>query len=268
MAKRSFFSQLRLALLLLLLLVVSLNTWLSRVRTTDWQEPLWVAIYPINADQRADTQLYINSLQDDQFDDIEDFFTREASRYGVILDKPMEVFVAPEVEGQPPKPPIEASILESVIWSLKLRYWAWGNDTWNQVTSPDIKIYLRLFSVQNTHILEHSLGLQKGMIGVVNGFASVDYQAQNNFVTVHEILHTLGASDKYNLQNLPVWPEGYADPYQEPLYPQYRAEVMGGRMPQSSSFALIPTRMDQVVVGPKTATEINWPLKVIGAEGE
>lgn len=262
MAKRGFFSQLRLALLLLLLLVVILNTWLSKVRTTDWQEPLWVAVYPINADERTDTQLFINALQDDHFDDIEDFFTREASRYGVILEKPLEVFLAPEVEGQPPKPPRQASILESVIWSLKLRYWAWGNDRWSLPTSPDIKIYLRLFSTQNTHILEHSLGLQKGMIGVVNGFSSVDYQAQNNFVTVHEILHTLGASDKYNLQNLPVWPEGFADPYQEPLYPQYRAEIMGGRMLQSESFALIPDNLTQVVVGPKTAKEINWPLMI------
>ncbi|MGI1668891.1 MAG: hypothetical protein K6L74_01065 [Neptuniibacter sp.] len=262
MAKRSFFSQLRLALLLLLLLVVFLNSWLSKVRTTDWQEPLWVAVYPINADERTDTQLFINALQDEHFEDIEEFFTREASRYGVILEKPLEVFLAPEVEGQPPKPPLQASILESVIWSLKLRYWAWGNDSWSLPASPDIKIYLRLFSTQNTHVLGHSLGLQKGMIGVVNGFSSVDYQAQNNFVTVHEILHTLGASDKYNLQNLPIWPEGFADPYKEPLYPQYRAEIMGGRMLQSESFALIPDSLTQVVVGPKTAKEINWPLIV------
>ncbi|MGH1461534.1 MAG: hypothetical protein ACRBB6_05830 [Neptuniibacter sp.] len=259
MAKRSFWSQLRLLLLVVLLLIVSLNSWLSRVRSTDWQEPLWVAIYPINADQRADTQLFLDALQDEHFDEIEEFFNRESSRYGVTLDQPLQVFLAPEVMGQPPKPPVQASILDSVIWSLKLRYWAWGNDNWNQPSSPDIKIYVRLFSPINQQVLEHSMGLQKGMIGVVNGFSSIDYQAQNNFVTVHEILHTLGASDKYDVTNgQPVWPEGYADPYQDPLLPQYRAEVMGGRVPQSQGFALIPSSLKQVVVGPKTASEINW----------
>jgi len=261
-AKRSLYSQLRLAFLLLLLLIVILNSWLSHVRTTDWKEPLWVAVYPVNADKRPDTQLFINALQDEHFDDIEAFFSREAGRYGVILKQPLEVFLMPEILGQPPEPPIEASMLQSVIWSLKLRYWAWRNDSWSAVTStsPDIKIYLRLFSPQNNQVLQHSLGLQKGMIGVVNGFSSVDYQAQNNFVTVHEILHTLGASDKYDQQNLPIWPEGYADPYQVPLFPQYRAEIMGGRMPQSEKFALIPDDLTQVVIGLETAQEINWPI--------
>lgn len=261
MAKRSFWGQLRLALLLLLLLIVALNSWLSRVRTTDWSEPLWVAIYPINADQRADTQLYIDSLQDDHFDEIERFFTREASRYGVVLENPIEVFVAPQVEGRPPSPPQNASIMDSVVWSLKLRYWSWNNDSWDQLTTPEIRVFLQLYSPKNHQVLQHSLGLQKGMIGVVNGFASVDYQAQNAFVTVHEIMHTLGATDKYDpLNNQPVWPEGYADPYQQPLFPQYRTEVMGGRAAQSKGYSLIPGNLQQVLVGPETAREVNWPL--------
>lgn len=263
MAQRSFWGKVRLALLLLALLIVSLNAWLSQIRFTDWAEPLWVAIYPINADQRPDTQLFIDALQEEHFDDIEQFFSREASRYGVILEKPVEVFLAPQVAGSPPPPPEQASILESVIWSLRLRYWSWGNERWSQVTAPDIKIYLQMYSPKNQQVLKHSLGLQKGMIGVVNGFASIDYQAQNNFVTVHEILHTLGASDKYDpTNNQPLWPQGYADPYQIPRLPQYRAEVMGGRIPQGQTFALIPASLDEVVVGPQTAEEINWPFEV------
>ncbi|WP_299183196.1 hypothetical protein [uncultured Neptuniibacter sp.] len=258
MATRSFWSKLRLVLLTLLLVIVSLNTWLSRVRTTDWQEPLWVVIYPINADQRSDTQLYIDGLAEDHFDDIERFIDREASRYGIELDKPIEVYLSKPLMGRPPRPPENPSILDSVIWSLHLRYWSWKYDNWEGVT-PDIRVYLRLYSPQNNQVLEHSLGLQKGMIGVVNGFASVDYQAQNNFVTVHEVLHTLGASDKYDFSNnQPHWPDGYADPYQVPLLPQYRAEVMGGRVPQDRYHSLIPTSLDQVVVGEKTAVEINW----------
>ena len=259
MPHRSFWGRLRLILLILLLLIVSLNSFLSRVRSTDWQDSLWLVVYPINADQRADTQLYIDALQEDHFDDIEQFLSREAQRYGVTVEDPIRVFLAPEISEQPPLPQREISILQSVIWSLKLRFWAWQNDSWQEDIAPDIKIYLRLFSPHNRQVLEHSLGLQKGMIGVVNGFASVDYQAQNNFVTVHEIMHTLGASDKYEVgNNQPIWPEGYADPYQKPVLPQYRAEVMGGRVPQSKGFSLIPESLEQVVVGPKTAQEVNW----------
>lgn len=258
MAVRSIWSKLRLFILVLLLLVVSLNTYLSKVRTTDWNDTLWIVIYPINADERADTQVYLDVLQPEHFEEIERFFVREAERYGVVDVKPVEVKLAPPVAAQPPKPPRNPSILDSVIWSLSLRYWGWKNDSW-EGADPDIKIYLRLFSPKNRQVLEHSLGLQKGMIGVVNGFASIDYQAQNNFVTVHETLHTLGASDKYRLEtNQPIWPEGYADPHQAPLLPQYRAEVMGGRVPQTTSFSLIPNSLEQVVVGPETAAEINW----------
>lgn len=259
MASSSLWGRLRLTLLILVLLVVALNTWLSRVRTTDWQEPLWIVIYPINADQRRDTQFYIDALQVEHFSEIETFIANQARAFGVAIEQPVKVFLAPEVRSQPPKPPRNASILESVIWSLTLRYWAWQHIDWQGATDPDIRVYLRLFSPQNRQVLEHSLGLQKGMIGVVNGFASVDYQAQNNFVAVHEILHTLGATDKYNLENnQPRWPDGYADPEQSPLLPQLRAEVMGGRIPQTKQFALIPQSLDQVVVGRETAAEINW----------
>ncbi len=258
MEGRSLWSKLRLIILWVLLIVVALDTWLSQVRSTDWQEPLWLVIYPINADQRADTDIYLNALEKDHFDDIEAFIEREAQRYGIQLEQPLEVYLAEPLQADPPKPPRDASILDSVIWSLKLRYWAWQNNNWDG-PDPDIKVYLRLFSPKNRQVLEHSLGLQKGMIGVVNGFASVDYQAQNNFVIVHELLHTLGASDKYELStNQPIWPEGYAEPYLQPLLPQYKAEIMGGRIPQNRSFSLIPDNLRQVVVGPKTAAEINW----------
>ena len=55
------FRKLRLILLIVVLVVVSLNTVLSQIRTTDWNESLWVVVYPLNADGREDTQRYIDS---------------------------------------------------------------------------------------------------------------------------------------------------------------------------------------------------------------
>lgn len=51
---------------------------------------------------------------------------------------------------------------------------------------------------------------------------------------------------------------GYADPRAEPLHPQTRAEIMAGRIALSETRAETPGGMDEVVIGPKTAKEINW----------
>ena len=43
----------------------------------------------------------------------------------------------------------------------------------------------------------------------------------NDMVIAHELLHTLGATDKYDpVNNAPRFPDGYGDPQQMPLYPQ------------------------------------------------
>ena len=78
-------------------------------------------------------------------------------------------------------------------------------------------------------------------------------------VATHELLHTLGASDKYDpATNLPLHPTGYAEPYLEPRYPQQFAEIMGGRIPESSGRARIPSNLAETVIGPDTAREIGW----------
>ena len=74
----------------------------------------------------------------------------------------------------------------------------------------------------------------------------------------HEILHTVGATDKYDHNNNPIYPEGYAKPGQKPLYPQRYAEIMAGRIALSEQKAKIPTSLKLTVVGEKTAKEINW----------
>ena len=50
----SFFKAVRLMVLLMVLLFVALGSWHSRITSTNWDEPLWVVIYPINGDGRDD----------------------------------------------------------------------------------------------------------------------------------------------------------------------------------------------------------------------
>jgi hypothetical protein len=81
----------------------------------------------------------------------------------------------------------------------------------------------------------------------------------NNIVIAHELLHTVGATDKYDLTTgLPLYPSGFADPDQQPLYPQDNAEIMAGRRAVSAQEAQMPQSLRHVVVGPATASEIRW----------
>ena len=78
-------------------------------------------------------------------------------------------------------------------------------------------------------------------------------------IVAHELLHTLGATDKYDFaDNLPLYPEGYAEPDKQPLYPQGFAELMAGRLPISSNQADIPAGLIETLIGSKTAMEIGW----------
>ena len=83
--------------------------------------------------------------------------------------------------------------------------------------------------------------------------------ACNNIVIAHEFLHTVGATDKDDLANdQPQFPDGYADPQRTPLVPQDQAEIMAGRRMLSETEWEMPDSLRSVVIGPKTALEINW----------
>lgn len=258
MLKSRWFRLLRVAVLLITLFVVAMNTWLSSVRIQSWSRPVWVVLYPVNADGRADTQAYIDALSVEHFEEIDGFLSREARRYGLNQPSIAEVFLSEPLKVLPPEIDIEAGVFGRAFWSLRMRWWSWRSDNWPG-PEPDVRIYLQYFSPQKRQILSHSLGLQKGMIGLVNGFASVDYMATNNFVITHELMHTFGASDKYDLKtNEPIYPDGFADPQQLPLLPQVRAEIMGGRVKVSPGWLVMPLSLGDVVVGAKTAEEIGW----------
>jgi hypothetical protein len=252
------FKALRILILLFILVVVGAGTWLTRLRTTAWEQPLRVAIFPINADASSATERYIRSLRVEAFEPIARFMRQEAARYGLALSTPVEVFLAPEVGKVPPPPPFGGNALRVALWSLQMRYWAWVNAAFDG-PKPHVRMFVLYHDPDRVARLSHSLGLQKGLIGVVNAFASEGQAAQNDVVIAHEMLHTLGATDKYDPRtNQPAFPDGYADPQRQPRLPQDFAEIMAGRAPVTEDRAEMPDSLEAVLVGAKTAREINW----------
>ncbi|MEE4184242.1 MAG: hypothetical protein V2J12_00595 [Gammaproteobacteria bacterium] len=251
------FAALRKFVLLTVLVVVALSSWLGARNATDWQEPLWVMVYPINGDGRESTASYIDALTATDFSDIEAFMARETKRYGIDLQQPVKLILGERVASRPPAVPVGGNVLTIARWSLELRWWAHRMTRDHAGPPPDIRLFLVYFDPAQTPALEHSVGLEKGRVGVVNVFAARRQTGANNFVIAHEMLHTLGASDKYELPSLlPRFPDGYAEPAQKPLYPQRQAEIMGGRIPVDEQHAAIPESLRAAVLGPGTAREI------------
>jgi hypothetical protein len=215
-------------------------------------------VYPINGDDSEVSRRYLETLTVEQFADIEYFMRQEAQRFGLPLEKPLHIDLGQVVSEQPPLPPTTQSRFDIAVWSLKLRWWA-SRATSNQTgPTPDIRIFLRFFDPATAPALSHSVGLQEGMLGIVNGFAANSMEGSNSFVVLHEVFHTLGATDKYDISNQPVFPAGYAEPELRPLHPQRYAELMGGRIVLTDASAEMPENLRQVRIGEASAMEINW----------
>ncbi|MGH8619365.1 MAG: hypothetical protein ACREUW_16885 [Burkholderiales bacterium] len=249
---------LRIAILLFILATVAQTAWLARARVADWKETLRVVVYPIDADGSPATAQYLATLDVDRFRPIETFLRDEAARHGLPLKQPVELRLGPRVASLPPAPPRDAGPVGALLWSLRMRWWAWRHDAYDG-PKPHVRLFVLYHDPARRALVPHSVGLQKGLLGVVNAFAAEAQRGPNNVVIAHELLHTFGATDKYDLAtNRPAFPDGFADPARNPPYPQDAAEIMAGRIPRSPTQAEMPASLEDTVVGAKTAREINW----------
>lgn len=251
--------KLRIGILLLILAAVALDAWLTRARTTSWDRTLRATVYPIVADGRPATRDYVAGLAREDFSDVERFVQVQGASYGVALAEPLRIRLGPRLDEKPPAPPADRHPLKTAWWSLKLRGWAWRREAGQPRPRSQIRLFVLYYDPDTTPTVAHSLGIQEGLIGIVHAYASRRLTATNSVVIAHELLHTLGASDKYELASgLPRYPEGYAEPDRVPRHPQRLAEIMGGRIPLAPDRADIPASLNDVRVGALTAREIGW----------
>ena len=252
------FKAVRISILLFILLFVGLSSFLTQARSTDWNNSLWIKVYPINADGSAEAAKYIEGLKTSDFEGIETFLTRETERYAVSIKRPVRIELGNEIDEQPPELDKQPNALSVMLWSLKMRWWAGSATDDQDRIDPDVRIFVRYHKPDLTVVLENSVGLQKGMVGIVNGYASRRYRGTNNVIIAHEFLHTLGATDKYSpLDGQPIGPDGLGEPDRQPLFPQRYAEIMGGRIAMSEDDSVIPGSLKYAVIGTLTASEIN-----------
>ena len=253
------FRYLRIALLLTILIVVAGNQWLTGSRLSSWEKPVWMTVYPVLADPDADIRRYAENLKADSFQDIGVFLKQQAARHGRQIETPVVIQVARPLTALPPALPAENSGLNVALWSLKMRWWSWRNGGQDGLAPDDIRMFVLYQKGKSRESMERSVGIKNGSYGVVNAVASRQMAARNRIIITHELLHILGASDKYDLYTgQPFAPDGLANPNQAPLYPQERAEIMGGRIATSANRWRRPASLKFCVVGTMTAAEIGW----------
>jgi hypothetical protein len=249
----------RISVLLVVLAVVSAVTWLDKARTTSWDETVWIGIFPLNGDGSEVAARYIDGLKVEDFASIETFFAQEASRYGVKVDRPVRVDLYPSSRELPPSLAPNPNALQVMWWTLKTRLYARRAADVPGRPRSHIRVFVVYHDPKVSESVPHSLGTQKGLIGIVHAFADRNMSGSNAIVIAHETMHTVGATDKYNIESgEPIYPGGYGEPALSPRFPQRYAEIMAGQRAISDHEQEMPETLRDVVVGALTAAEIGW----------
>ena len=248
----------RLSLLVGILCFVALGSWLEQHRSTSWQSTVRVGAFPVAGDRSTRAASYVAALGMGQLQPVSEFLAREAHRYGVPIDEPIHMTLYPPLARAPPVLDPQAGVFGRLLWSLQLRYYRYRSTGAVARSRPQIALFLVYHDPALAPALPHSVGLQRGLTGVVHLFAAHSQDDQNAIVTAHELLHTFGATDKYGDGDRPLYPSGYAEPLRVPRYPQRYAEIMAGRVPLSANRQEMPDDLSQTLVGPVSAGEIGW----------
>tara|TARA_R110002049_G_scaffold252264_1_gene426876 strand:+ start:14579 stop:15367 length:789 start_codon:yes stop_codon:yes gene_type:complete len=253
------FKNFRILVLLIILATVALYVKDQKLVTQGWYKTLDIVVYPINPTNSPVVQRYIDSLSSESYSQIDKLIKRESRKYNIVSSTPTRTRLGQTLTIMPPAPPeSQSNVLGIILWSLKLRLWMWQNAPDEINDKHLIRMFVLYHDPSTMPRLKHSVGLQKGLVGIVNAYGVKSQSVQNNIVITHEFFHTVGASDKYDKFGRPVVPDGLGNPYQSPRYPQKLTEIMAGRRALSQSEAKMPNSFKKIVVGEKTAAEIGW----------
>ncbi len=243
------FRTVRISVLFVIFALVALSTYAQRHAIRSWRRPVSVVIVPLAYDQDAETIAYAKSVPETTYAPVVAFLQAEAERYGVTTAPIITVEIDRTVSERPPLPPDEPSVVDAIIFSLRLRWYAMGLDT-----EADIRLFVLYHTPSDGKSVPHSIGLERGHVGIVHAFAGADLEPHNAVVLTHELLHTAGATDKYDEGGDPIFPEGYADPSARV---QVRAELMAISVPTPRGPRLAQD-LGECSVGAVTAAEIGW----------
>lgn len=260
-SSRGRFFRARVSLLLAVLACVLLwagaDCYQRRARTA-WRRPLNVALVLV---ERGPVGTSTTGLFGDRARALERRLGSEYKRHADRDFSPFSFVVKGPLRAEQPPPSVEPGALGLLRYSYALWRWTRDIDARADVERGDYdaRIYLVMRpAAPGSVAFVEGEGEYGGRIGVAQVDIARDRIDFSLFVAAHELMHTLGASDKYDGSGNAVYPDGFAEPENAPLYPQRGAEIMARDLPLTPTSARPPDTLDELFVGDATAREIGW----------
>jgi hypothetical protein len=260
------YRQLTFFLILLIVIGVAASIYYQEHRKLDWDRTYDVALMEVVKVQSTTEKpsLSLSAKTRELFvKTLEDWFTTEFARTTENRVKPFRFhMLGPVVTAQlPPALPTK----DDSTWVQYKQGTAFIN-FFNQLLAKteingenyDIKLYLYLYPADENlgYDRQHSVGTTRGRFGVV--FLPIGKQTGGYTMCAiaHEVLHTVGAIDKYDENHISIYPEGYFQP--ESRYPQQYGEIMSMAIPLAPNKERDIDDLSNARIGVKTIAEIGW----------
>jgi hypothetical protein len=258
--RRRAFRRIRIAVLLAILALVLAYAWRDvrgRKLRTQWTAPVDVALVLLRTDRLEPGTL---ELVTDALPALEARLADELARYRSGSMKPFRftAFGPVDLETRPPKP--GEGFLETLSYSYELFFYLRRIDKSVELSRGkfDSTIYLVTRRPRGDRSFIEGTSQQGGRVGIVEVDLDHGMAPFALFVATHELLHTLGATDKYDASGRALVPDGLGEPDRVPLYPQRYAEVMARNVVLAPGRERPPKTLDEIRIGALTAREIGW----------
>ncbi len=264
--------------IVLLLVLIGVGVYAYHVITKarepfPFDRPYKLAVVGFMIDLPSQWKAFINKFQEESgkeyydlrnhtLPDLTGWFQKEYERYGGTLPRAVEldIYGPFDVMKEPPDPPTsDQSFFDRFIqWRKFKRHFEKLNEKHDiNADNYDGIIYVRFVRGKFNEFTESWASRQENM-ALVNAFVQRDMVEQDIMIVLHEFFHLLNAKDHYNRQGLPKIPQGLADPYKEPLYPQDYADVMAGRVAINENEAREIVGLSELRANIYTAHEVGW----------
>jgi hypothetical protein len=234
------------------------HDWSDRRARLAWQRPLRVALVLVTREPVSEHTLGLLTAR--SFD-LERRLTQEYARYTGRSETPVEIIVRGVASDTEPPPTLAGEgLLDLITYGAK--QWRWTSQIDSQARVErgyDSRVYLVLKPADD-HGPAFVEGESEygGRVGIAQADIAPDTVDFALFVVAHELLHTLGATDKYDEHGHARFPGGFAEPQRPRLYPQPGAEVMARGVPLAPGAERPPETLDELYVGEVTARELGW----------
>ncbi len=260
-ASRGAFFRARVAVLLTILAGVALwgtgDYYQRRARTT-WQRPLRVALILVEREPIKPTTIELLSTRARE---LERRLASEYRRHDGRDFTPFMLTVTNPIAANRAPPHAREQGALGLLRDTCAR-WLWTRDVDARAGiergAYDARIYLVMKPAAHGLAFVEGESEYGGRVGIAQADIDPEMVDFSLFVAAHELMHTLGASDKYDDAGRALYPSGFAGPERAPLYPQPGAEIMARNLPLSPSSERPPNTLDELVVGDETAREIGW----------